>query len=530
MIKEVKKNKKIFSTLIVLSVMFGTIFIGEYFLGDNVKATETSQFLYYKEITLESDMVNGTSDLNNFPYLINLISDPQLANNVLDNADDIAFFDESNNQLAHEIEMWNHVTGKLVVWVNVTTLKHDSDTSIYMYYGDSDIGASAQNPTGVWDSGYVGVWHMNGSSATAIDDSTSNNNDVTSDSGDPTYNTAGDFGYAVNFDSDDYLVVPHDASLNISDSCTFEAYYDADSSWAGTGGHGMFSKSNIGTLDLITMNWGDAQDSWYQYTNDENYHVMSGKNLVPSGWNHIGIRVVASSTDSEIFHSGCKTMFQQVSNAVAPNSYDLHIGAHNGDGLVGDIEELRWSKWLRSESYLLTSYNVMNNDTNGSAFTVGSQTSSASPPSSSTMSSTSLTVQGETGDTVLTNETGDAYQTAKWSFHYNGTWTVDYLRVNVSDIDANITADNVYLQFTSDNASWDKGGTWKNGASGGWSFIINDTTFTNANGCYGVDPFPIDDNTSYVYMRVKVTIPAGIGNETYLNSAMTWDSGRYDVV
>jgi hypothetical protein len=49
---------------------------------------------------------------------------------------------------------------KLVAWVRIPVLDFDNNTTIYMYYGNTAVTAATENPTGVWDSSYVGVWHL----------------------------------------------------------------------------------------------------------------------------------------------------------------------------------------------------------------------------------------------------------------------------------------------------------------------------------------------------------------------------------
>ena len=62
-------------------------------------------------------------------------------------------------KLAHEIETYNGAPGQLIAWVQVPSLSPATNTVLYMYYGNA-AAANQQNPTGVWDSHYEGVWHL----------------------------------------------------------------------------------------------------------------------------------------------------------------------------------------------------------------------------------------------------------------------------------------------------------------------------------------------------------------------------------
>jgi len=136
-----------------------------YLEGDEDDLGDCS-YSFYKPITIESDEVFGTSDHTNFPLLINIASDDDLrtkANNGdVENIDgyDIIFRDSSGRQLDHEIEQYEPTSGKLVAWVRIPTLSHDTDMVIYMYYGNTCISSSQENVTGVWNSNYKGVWHL----------------------------------------------------------------------------------------------------------------------------------------------------------------------------------------------------------------------------------------------------------------------------------------------------------------------------------------------------------------------------------
>jgi len=62
-----------------------------------------------------------------------------------------------------------------------------------MYYGNSS-ATDAQNKTGVWDSGYAGIWHLNETSGNNSDSTLNNNAGVVE--GSPTRITTGVLGSA----------------------------------------------------------------------------------------------------------------------------------------------------------------------------------------------------------------------------------------------------------------------------------------------------------------------------------------------
>jgi hypothetical protein len=127
------------------------------------------------EITVDNTKVMATH--TDFPLLVLLTADDDLKAGARSDGFDILFTDDDGTtKLDHEIEEWDDTNGDLVAWVRIPSLPDTVDKVIYLYYGNSG-AADQQNATGVWVN-YVGVWHLNETSGTRVD-STSSNNDLT---------------------------------------------------------------------------------------------------------------------------------------------------------------------------------------------------------------------------------------------------------------------------------------------------------------------------------------------------------------
>ena len=132
---------------------------------------------FRKVITIQASQV--TADQDELPGLINLPSDTELAASARNDGFDISFTSDNGlTQLSHQIENFNGATGELQAWVNVPDVSSSVDTDIYLYYGNPT-ATNQEDPAGVWDSNYLGVWHLDETGTGAVfeyRDSTGNAN------------------------------------------------------------------------------------------------------------------------------------------------------------------------------------------------------------------------------------------------------------------------------------------------------------------------------------------------------------------
>jgi hypothetical protein len=117
-----------------------------------------SNWSYRKQITINHTKVDA--NLTDFPVLINLPSDAQLAAEAQGSGDDILFTSTNSTvKLSHEIESFNSSTGELVAWVKVPSLSSINDTGIYMYYGNP-VCSNQEDVSAVWNDSFRMVQHM----------------------------------------------------------------------------------------------------------------------------------------------------------------------------------------------------------------------------------------------------------------------------------------------------------------------------------------------------------------------------------
>ena len=184
-----------------------------------------------KKITINSTMVSESdSGEFNFPIMISITSDSDLVSDPQPDGDDILFTDaDGTTKLDHEIELYNATDGDLIAWVKVPKISSTSDTTLYMYYGNSE-AADQSNSTGVWNNNFKGAWHMKDNTISTILDSTSNNNDgEKKGSNEPIETSNGKIGNTQDFDGNDDYIQTSSNELKTENNFTLSAWFKTNS-------------------------------------------------------------------------------------------------------------------------------------------------------------------------------------------------------------------------------------------------------------------------------------------------------------
>ena len=313
---------------------------------------------YRKKITFTSDSAKIPSAQIDFPVLINLSSDVDLAADAQDDFDDIIFTSSNGfTKLNHEIEKLDGATGELVAWVKVPSLS--TSTIIYMYYGN-DTCSNQQSVTGVWDDNYVGVWHLKEDPSGAepqMLDSTTNDNDGTSvgsmTSGDQ---VAGQINGSLDFDgSDDYIAAANSIpALAIADSFTW-------SFW-------LYLETGNGAADTIIGNryGGTASPlQFIKFTPTKFEYYIGGSNgtmdyAIPTEeWRHLV--VVKNGADFTYYSNAASVDTSSTTSDMDSNPFFMGAGgAASQEATDCTIDGVRISNIARSADWITSSFNNQN--------------------------------------------------------------------------------------------------------------------------------------------------------------------------
>jgi|GEM_PF-6070409 len=295
-------TRKGLSWIVVLALFL--MFISPIVKPNVIKADASwynADWSYRKAITIDHTKVSGSSDLSNFPILVNLASDSDLASHAQDDGDDILFTSsDGTTKLSHEIEKFDGTTGELQAWVKIPTLSYSTDTVIYMYYGNSSC-ESQQSASSVWDCNYKMVQHLEETTETHYD-STSNDNDGTPypslDQGDVSITTCDSIddwnGTSLSTDTSDKKEGTASLVDNVSSPTAGETYttsYNPSGSW------------NLGTRNLDFWFKSDKADTAftsarvyiYDTSGNWRYHDLT---FSANTWKRFNLGITSGGTSS----------------------------------------------------------------------------------------------------------------------------------------------------------------------------------------------------------------------------------------
>ncbi len=319
---------------------------------------------------------------SNFPVLIQITDQ---SNPIFDRAqstgNDIYFtLSDGITKLDHEIEYYKNTTTKeLDAWVRIPTLSSSTDTIIYMYYGNSS-ALNQENPTGVWDSNFTTIQHLNETSG-EHSDSTSNGSNSTVVNVTPQGSASGQINGADGFDGIDDQVrlnvrftfgTPPPTPLITDTTGTIEAWVKPTGSpaseptdvWelppvvADLGGGLAIHRGSLGGQDRIWVyNWDDDQDViGISYSVDEWVHIV---------WVHENGNLHAYKNGQEVAGSPIS------SGNTWGNFMILGTSNVSSNSFNGLIDEVRTSNVDRSADWILTSFR--NQDSPGTYLTFGNE-------------------------------------------------------------------------------------------------------------------------------------------------------------
>jgi len=315
---------------------------------------------YSRQITLNTTTSGAgvAGNVIDFPVLVRLTTGN--FNFAQANADgsDLRFAKPDGSPLPYEIERWDASQARAEVWVRVDTV-FGSDNSQYvtMYWGNS--GATDSSSGGaVFNTvdGFEGVWHL---------DSTGNDATVNNHSGTyvATTDTVGIIGHCQKFTVTAYARIS--GLLNTPSVVTLSA-------WA------LLNRPDIIGSEVVSV--GDAvlirmDDSWKNKGTQGAYCVnpfggadsthcvaQSGQFMQQTGWHYLAYSVDIANRIQSLYIDGavCCSTDSTVSIRYTNVGSDTYFGRHGngrtGFNFIGNIDEVRVDKTVRSADWIKLCY------------------------------------------------------------------------------------------------------------------------------------------------------------------------------
>jgi biopolymer transport protein ExbB len=362
----------------------------------------------------------GTADTSNFPMLFSTSTMSSLATvansgKIQNTATqtgggyaitvpaDLIFTSDSacGTKLNWEIESYTASSGSIVAWINIGTLSHTADVTIYMCYGNSSVTTWQGNVNSTWDTNFKSVWHMAANTSTNTVDSTSNANNAASNTG--VTDTTGQVDGGANMipgGTRKYMVMSNVNSFSSSQAHTYEAWIYKTADVGGSYGWiiGGSAAAGDGTDMTVGDNGTDKLQFWtgggnnvYNSSGTISLNAWHYLTLVADGANHISFYIDGSfdSTQTIGAWSGGGSLVNYIGNWSEAQSY----------GYAGNLDELRISNTNRSASYITATYN--NENSPNTFYVVGAQQSGTVAASPNLMSIQNATLQLKNSTTTI---------------------------------------------------------------------------------------------------------------------------------
>lgn len=335
---------------------------------------------FRKKITIDHTKVAAT--LANFPFLISLATDAELASSALASGNDILFTSaDGTTKLDHEIENFTVSNGKLIAWVRIPSLSSSTDTDLYLYFNNS-AASNQQNAVGVWDSNFSGVWHLKESAsgvAGEFKDSTSNANNGQGGSGAvPVRTSSGLIGDAQDYNGTHYISVPNTASLQPTSAISLSGWIYLRTFGSGFDNDPILRKGEINpnNYQLAVDSSGAVPQIHLLLDESEEIGLAGATTISPNTWYYIA--GTWNGTIRTIYLNGNQDNSSSRTGTIGTDTRPLYLGGRIGgtDLIDGILDEVRISNISRSASWITTEYNNQNSPL--TFYTVGTK---ASPPS-----------------------------------------------------------------------------------------------------------------------------------------------------
>jgi len=316
-----------------------------------------SNWNYYTPIHIDGSQVAGS--LTNFPVLINCTDTTIISE--CDNGDSIRFVNDANDtEYYYEIDEFT--SNGFDIWVNLTSLT-SSGLDLNMYYGN--VGASDSQSSDTWNSDYIGIFHMNTSTTTTKGcyDSSTYGYHATYEGSLPTTGV-GHIGKGQYFDgSGDKVTL--DSNCYDTQTLTVEMFTDF---YATNANYVLYWSEKDGNNKIYFNARGDVNrlDTDARYEGTTTLTVDQGTTF---STDYRCFQFALQTDDLVSINNGAIIGTDTSGATTLFTPIKVHFGSYGtGAYFKGTIDEVKISGVRRSNAWLYTSYNTVNNRTTFAVF------------------------------------------------------------------------------------------------------------------------------------------------------------------
>jgi hypothetical protein len=352
---------------------------------------------YRVPITINESQIDAA--LTNFPVYVNLdnLASHFFTNVKSDGSDIRVTASDGMTELPIELAGINTSGTEGELYFKADTISSSTDTTFYIYYGNSAASAYAQNATygenNVWNNGYVLVEHMDDLTTSSVENSEGSPDGTKTSANNPIESTTGKIYEAQDFSGDS---IAHTDILGGQSQMSFSAWINADnltgSGDTATYGYTIFGISPSGAPYTWLTAGGTGYTDEFRfcaYSNSTSCTGTTNADIVTGTWYHVSVTAVDGASTTVRVNGVERASFNNAGDGTLGTNFTLSdLRPTRGINFDGKIDAVRVSNVVRSNAWRDAEYR--NTATSTSFYTVNGY----ELPESRTFTNTNVTILG----------------------------------------------------------------------------------------------------------------------------------------
>lgn len=329
----------------------------------------SDSWAYRIPISIDESAIDA--DLTNFPVYINLDDLPSSFFSAVasDGKDIRATLGDGTTEVPIEVVAINTSLGTGEVYVRASSVSGSSDTTLYLYFGNSGATAYASTSSygaqAVWSNGYVLVEHMGDLTTASVQNSaTSSLNGTKTSAGNPAVVTTGKIYSAQDVSGDS---ISHGDVIANDSQFTASMWMNADnltgSGDTATYGYTLFGISPAAApYTWLTAGGTGATDEFRfcAYSNSTSCTATVGADISTGVWNYVSVTAVDGASTTIRVNGTSRASFTNAGDGVLGAAFTIgDLRPARNINFDGRIDEVRVSNVTRADAWRDAEYRNM---------------------------------------------------------------------------------------------------------------------------------------------------------------------------